>query len=127
MSFISVFIYLLFFCSTKLQNYSSHGAIFTPNWPLKYPKSSSCSWTFHPPQSKVVRIFFSSFELEDENDNFHDCDPDRDPLKGDDIRINGEFTVHAHNNNNGSLLKYQLTDIHVSLQILNNIWMYTKM
>jgi len=77
-------------CSTKFQNYPSHGAIFTPNWPLKYPKSSFCSWTFHPPQSKVIRIFFSSFELED---NFHDCDPDRDSLNGDDIRINGTKTT----------------------------------
>ena len=47
-------------------------------------------WSIEPLQSRTVHFFFSSFELEDENVNYHDCEPDRDPLKGDDIRINGE-------------------------------------
>ena len=76
------------FYSTKFLN-SSSGTIFTPNWPLVYPQDTICTWTFNPPASKIVRLFFTSFELEAKQE----CNPDRTVVTGDDIRINGEFTV----------------------------------
>ena len=65
----------------------SHGTIYTPNWPLKYPENASCVWTFNPPPTTIVRFFFTSFELD--GDPY--CDPDRAPEKGDQISINGEL------------------------------------
>ena len=82
------------FYSTKFLN-SSSGTIFTPNWPLVYPQDTICTWTFNPPASKIVRLFFTSFELEEKQD----CNPDRPVITGDDIRINGEFYSAAPFNN----------------------------
>ena len=70
----------------------SHGTIYTPNWPLEYPENASCVWTFNPPPTKIVRFFFTSFEL----DGDHHCDPNRAPEMGDQISINGELGMQ-HN------------------------------
>ncbi|XP_078347241.1 tolloid-like protein 2 [Oculina patagonica] len=71
-------------CSTMFLS-SSNGTFFTPNWPLKYLACASCSWTFYPSQGKIVRLFFTSFEMEGQ----FECEPFRHWLTGDEIRING--------------------------------------
>ncbi|XP_020631707.1 cubilin-like [Orbicella faveolata] len=70
--------------STKLLG-SSNGTFFTPNWPLTYPPDAACSWTFSPPEEKIVRLFFMSFEMEGK----HECDANRPSVTADEIRING--------------------------------------
>ncbi|KAL9950597.1 hypothetical protein ACROYT_G043120 [Oculina patagonica] len=71
-------------CSNKFLN-SSSGTFFTPNWPLAYPANAFCSWTFYPAQGKIVRLFFTSFEME----GAFDCKPFRPSITNDEIRING--------------------------------------
>lgn len=70
--------------STKLLG-SSNGTFFTPNWPLNYPSDATCSWTFYPPEGKTVRLFFTSFKMEEANE----CEPNRPSITADEIRING--------------------------------------
>ena len=68
----------------------SDGTLYTPNWPLYYPKGASCVWTLNPPPTTIVRFFFTSFEL----DGDLSCEQDRAPEKGDQISIHGEFQSH---------------------------------
>ena len=50
---------LLFYSSNDLVT-PSHGTIFSPFWPLKYPPQERCQWQFSPPSGKIVRLFFTS-------------------------------------------------------------------
>ena len=50
---------LLFYSSNDLVT-ASHGTIFSPFWPLKYPPQAKCQWQFSPPSGKIVRLFFTS-------------------------------------------------------------------
>ena len=50
---------LLFYSSNDLVT-PSHGTIFSPFWPLKYPALAECRWQFSPPSGKIVRLFFTS-------------------------------------------------------------------
>ena len=50
---------LLFYSSNDLVT-PSHGTIFSPFWPLKYPAQARCQWQFSPPSGKIVRLFFTS-------------------------------------------------------------------
>ena len=50
---------LLFYSSSDLVT-PSHGTIFSPFWPLKYPPQAECRWQFSPPSGKIVRLFFTS-------------------------------------------------------------------
>jgi len=50
---------LLFYSSNDLVT-PSHGTIFSPFWPLKYPPQAECRWQFSPPLGKIVRLFFTS-------------------------------------------------------------------
>ena len=50
---------LLFYSSNDLVT-PSHGTIFSPYWPLKYPPQAECHWQFSPPSGKIVRLFFTS-------------------------------------------------------------------
>ena len=50
---------LLFYSSNDLVT-PSHGTIFSPFWPLKYPAQVRCQWQFSPPLGKIVRLFFTS-------------------------------------------------------------------
>ena len=54
----------LLFCSSNDLVTSSHGTIFSPFWPLKYPQEKECRWQFSPPLGKIVRLFFTSVEFE---------------------------------------------------------------
>ena len=75
----------LFYSSNDLVT-SSHGTIFSPFWPLKYYQHAECRWQFSPPLGKIVRLFFTSVEFEEDQS----C---TDPLKpaGDDdlVILNG--------------------------------------
>ena len=57
---------LLFYSSNDLVT-SSHGTIFSPFWPLKYYPRADCRWQFSPPLGKIVRLFFTSVEFEEQN------------------------------------------------------------
>ena len=50
---------LLFYSNNDLVT-PSHGTIFSPFWPLKYPAQARCQWQFSPPSGKIVRLFFTS-------------------------------------------------------------------
>ena len=54
----------LFFYSSNDLVTSSHGTIFSPSWPLRYPRRANCQWQFSPPLGKIVRLFFTSVEFE---------------------------------------------------------------
>ena len=54
---------LLFYSSNDLVT-PSHGTIFSPFWPLKYPPQAECHWQFSPPSGKIVRLFFTSAVFE---------------------------------------------------------------
>ena len=56
----------LLFCSSNDLVTSSHGTIFSPFWPLKYPQEKECRWQFSPPLGKIVRLFFTSVEFEED-------------------------------------------------------------
>ncbi|KAM7436978.1 hypothetical protein ABFA07_013345 [Porites harrisoni] len=47
-------------CSSNDLVTASHGTIFSPFWPLKYPEQARCQWQFSPPSGKIVRLFFTS-------------------------------------------------------------------
>ncbi|XP_073228142.1 dorsal-ventral patterning tolloid-like protein 1 isoform X2 [Porites lutea] len=47
-------------CSSNDLVTPSHGTIFSPFWPLKYPALAECRWQFSPPSGKIVRLFFTS-------------------------------------------------------------------
>ena len=55
----------LLFCSSNDLVTSSHGTIFSPFWPLKYPQEKECRWQFSPPLGKIVRLFFTSVKFEE--------------------------------------------------------------
>ena len=73
---------LLFYSSNDLVT-SSHGTIFSPFWPLKYPQEKECRWQFSPPLGKIVRLFFTSVEFE----NVRSCTRPTKPLGDDDLVI----------------------------------------
>ena len=73
---------LLFYSSNDLVT-SSHGTIFSPFWPLKYPQEKECRWQFSPPLGKIVRLFFTSVEFE----NDRSCTRPTKPLGDDDLVI----------------------------------------
>ncbi|XP_073250963.1 ovochymase-2-like [Porites lutea] len=54
-------------CSSNDLVTSSHGTIFSPFWPLKYYPRADCRWQFSPPLGKIVRLFFTSVEFEEQN------------------------------------------------------------
>ena len=73
---------LLFYSSNDLVT-SSHGTIFSPFWPLKYPQEKECRWQFSSPLGKIVRLFFTSVEFEEDNS----CAIPAKPLGFDDLFI----------------------------------------
>ena len=73
----------LLFCSSNDLVTSSHGTIFSPFWPLKYPQEKECRWQFSPPLGKIVRLFFTSVEFE----NVRSCTQPSKPLGDDDLVI----------------------------------------
>ena len=76
----------LLFCSSNDLVTSSHGTIFSPFWPLKYPQEKECRWQFSPPLGKIVRLFFTSVEFE----NIQSCtDPSKPPGRDDLVILNG--------------------------------------
>ena len=83
-----VIVYSLIFlsiCSGTELLRSTEGTFYTPNWPLTYPSSTTCSWTFYPPEGKTVLLFFMSFEMEGK----FECKASRPSVTGDEIRVNG--------------------------------------
>ena len=76
----------LFVCSESFMEDSS-GTVFTPNWPLKYPRDTSCQWSLYLHRSKAARFFFTFLDLEY---NFV-CKTDAGWLDTDDISISGEW------------------------------------
>ena len=43
----------------------THGHIFTPNFPRKFPAPISCQWTFHAPPGKKIVLYFTQFYMRD--------------------------------------------------------------
>ena len=75
---------LLFYSSNDLVT-SSHGTIFSPLWPLKYPQEKECRWQFSPPLGKIVRLFFTSVDFEKTQDP--SCTDPLTPLGDDDLVV----------------------------------------
>ena len=73
----------LLFCSSNDLVTSSHGTIFSPFWPLKYPQEKECRWQFSPPLGKIVRLFFTSVEFEEDQL----CPDPLKPTRNDDLVI----------------------------------------
>ena len=76
---------LLFYSSNDLVT-SSHGTIFSPFWPLKYPQQAECQWQFSPPLGKIVRLFFTSVDFEKDRSCTR---PSKPPGNDDLVILNG--------------------------------------
>ena len=79
-------LFCLFVCSKSFVG-DLNGTVFTPNWPLKYPRDTSCQWSLNLHRAKTARFFFTFLDLEY---NFV-CKTDPGKLDTDDISISGEW------------------------------------
>ena len=85
-----------FFCvRSNTDQRSPNGTLFTPRWPLDFTPDLKCSWLLNPPAAKVVRMFFMSLQLDEQDQG---CDPSGSAFSGDEIRINGksQFVVQFY-------------------------------